>query len=165
MSGKDEIYKYKRFVAIVLITIFGLAIINLPSSNKTETTTSGISSQPEETFESKGCLKVSTRLIDGIATGLLDSNPTGIAAGFVSTDFEDVKMVAIEFIPNGLSDTEIAVFATSDSNLNDESVDGLIIPADAFAKNFSDWGVNPNLNLSTATAGVSEAKECLDFLK
>jgi hypothetical protein len=165
MNDKEEVYKYKRFVAIVLIAIFGVAIINLPSSNEAETTTAGISSQPKETFETKGCLSVSRRLIDGIATGLLDSNPTGIAAGFVSTDFKDVKMVAIEFIPNGLSDAEIAVFATSDTNLSDDTVDGPIFAADGFAKNFSDWGDNPNLNLSTVTAGVSEAKECLDFLK
>jgi hypothetical protein len=74
-------------------------------------------------------------------------------------------MVAIEFIPNGLSDAEIAVFATSDTNLSDDTVDGPIFAADGFAKNFSDWGDNSNLNLSTVTAGVSEAKECLDFLK
>lgn len=155
-------YKNKWFIGLIIFA--SLLVIGSFFGSDDQSSTSTTEVTPIESFASLGCLRVSDTLLNGIATGLLDSKPTGKAAGFVSTDFKDVKMVAIEFIPNGLSDTEVAVFATSDSNLNDDTVDGLIFPADGFAKSFSDWGDNPNLGLSAVTAGVSEAKKCLDFV-
>ena len=122
-------------------------------------------SAPAETFESKGCLPVSARLIEGIGSGFSGSSLTGKAAGFVAPDFADVKFVSVEFVPNGEANAEIAIFATNDDDLDDDTINGLIIPTDGFAKNFSDWGVNNKLNLSIADRGASESRECIDLLK
>jgi hypothetical protein len=157
-------YQNKWFIG--LLAISALVFISSIFGSGSETSTpSSTPPAPMKSFSSMGCLRVSATLVDGISTGLLESVPTGLAAGFVSSEFNDVKMVALEFIPNGTTSKEIAVFATNDNNLNDDSVDGLIFPADGFAKNFSDWGENPNLNLSAVTSGVSEAKDCLSLLK
>lgn len=167
MESKDQIkpaYMNKWFIGLVIVGIVAFIGSFFGSDDELTTDSPNVTTQIKS-FQSMGCLRVSETLLNGISTGLLDSKATGLAAGFVSSEFNDVKMVAVEFIPNGLSNKEVAVFATNDNNLNDDQVDGLIFPADGFAKNFSDWGENPNLNLSTVTAGVSEAKECLDFLK
>jgi hypothetical protein len=118
-------------------------------------------SQAGETFQSFGCLEVSETLVDSIAQGFDSSTLTGRAAGFLASQYADVKFVAVEFVPDGLSDPEVAVFATNDDDLGDLSLNGLIISVDAFAKNFSDWGDAPNLELSIADEGVEESKECL----
>lgn len=166
MKDEKEIpfYQSRGFV-VSLGAVILLIAASISGENEPEEFTAGVASSQTNSFDSLGCLKVSKELIDGISEGLIDSQPTGLAAGFTSSDFENVRMVALEFTPNGFSKSEIAVFATNDSNLNDEKVDGLIFPADGFAKNFSNWGENSNLNLSTVTSGVSQAKECLDFLK
>jgi len=117
-----------------------------------------------ETFASKGCLEVSNYFIEAIGTGILDSRITGRGAGFVASEFADVRFVAVEFIPNGLSDAEVAIFATNDDNLADDQVNGLIFAADSFAQEFSDWGSPEKLGLSIASKGAKESEECLALL-
>ena len=118
---------------------------------------------PTETFAGMGCQRVSQSLIDAIGQGFDSSTLMGRAAGFVASDFKDVRFVAVEFIPGGTSSLEVAVFATNDTDLNDDLIDGLIIPADGFAKEFSDWGASEKLELSIASAGAAESKECLSL--
>ena len=125
-----------------------------------QTTDEQVTSQ---TFESFGCLKVSPNLVSGIASGFDTSELTGRAAGYRSSDYADVKFVAVEFIPNGSSTKEVAVFGTNDDDLNDGSLDGLIIAADGFAKNFSTWGESTNFDLSIADDGARESIECLSL--
>lgn len=115
------------------------------------------------TFQSAGCLVVSPSLVDSIAQGLNNAKATGKAAGFRSSDFADVKFVAVEFIPNGLSEKEVAVFGTNDDNLSDASLDGLILAADGFAKQFSSWGESSSIELSIADDGAKESVECLSL--
>lgn len=125
-----------------------------------ETTDEQVATQ---TFESFGCLKVSPNLVSGIAGGFDTSELTGRAAGYKSSDYADVKFVAVEFIPNGSSTKEVAVFGTNDDDLNDGSLDGLIIAADGFAKQFSTWGESTNFDLSIADAGAQESRDCLSL--
>jgi hypothetical protein len=119
---------------------------------------------PAETFASKGCLEVSNYLIEAIGTGISDSQITGRGAGFLASEFADVRFVAVEFIPNGLSDPEVAIFATNDDNLADEELNGVIFAADGFAQEFSDWGSPETLGLSIASKGAKESEECLALL-
>ena len=72
-----------------------------------------------------------------------------------------MKFVAVEFIPNGDTQTQQAIFATNDDDLSNVTLNGLIIAVDGFAKEFSDWGSAPKFNLSIADEGASESKECL----
>ena len=125
-----------------------------------ETTDEQVTTQ---TFESFGCLKVSPNLVSGIAGGFDSSELTGRAAGYRSSDYADVKFVAVEFIPNGSSTKEVAVFGTNDDDMNDGSLDGLINAADGFAKNFSTWGESTNFQLSIADDGARESIECLSL--
>jgi hypothetical protein len=117
-----------------------------------------------ETFASKGCLEVSKYLLEAIGTGIIDSQITGRGAEFVASEFADVRFVAVEFIPNGLSDAEVAIFATNDDNLADEELNGVIFAADGFAQEFSDWGSPETLGLSSASKGARESEECLALL-
>jgi hypothetical protein len=119
---------------------------------------------PAETFASKGCLEVSNYLIEAIGTGVIDSQITGRGAGFVASEFADVRFVAVEFIPNGLSDAEVAIFATNDDKLADDEVNGLIFAADGFAQEFFTWGSPEKLGLSIASKGAKESEECLALL-
>ena len=117
-----------------------------------------------ETFASKGCLEVSNYLLEAIGSGINDSRITGRGAGFVASEFADVRFVAVEFIPNGLSDAEVAIFATNDDNLADDELNGVIFAADGFAREFSDWGSPETLGLSIASKGAKESEECLSLL-
>ncbi len=115
----------------------------------------------KKTFESAGCLKVSESLVDSIGQGFEYSALTGRAAGFTASQYEDVRFVAVEFLPEGLSDPQIAIFGTNDSDVADVALDGLIIAVDGFATEFSTWGDAPGIGLSIADKGANEAKECL----
>lgn len=117
------------------------------------------------TFESLGCLEVSTTLLDGIGQGFDGSTLTGKAAGFDAPDFADVRFITLEFIPNGDSDSQTALFATNDDNLSDDVINGLIIPVDGFALEFSDWGEAKNLDISSSDKGAAESRNCLGLLE
>ena len=162
-APKKPFYLRTWFFVVAGIVVLSF-IGSLTGAGDDEGSTVAETTAPTETFESKGCLEVSQRLVEGIGQGFSGSSLTGKAAGFDAPDFADVRFVAVEFVPNGETNAEIAIFATNDDNLNDDTINGLIIPADGFAKNFSDWGVNEKLNLSIADKGASESKECIALL-
>lgn len=114
-----------------------------------------------QTFQSFGCLEVSETLVASIGQGFETSNLTGRAAGFKASQYSDVKFLAVEFIPKGLDDPEIAVFGTNDDDISDTNLNGLIISVDGFAKEFSDWGDAPGIGLSITDEGAEESKTCL----
>lgn len=126
-------------------------------------------SAPSETqsvsknFATAGCLPVSPSLVSSIAQGFKTEVTIGRAAGFVASDFADVKFVAVEFTPNGSNTQEVAVFGTNDNNLDDGKLDGLIIAADGFAKEFTTWGESTSIKLSIADRGAKESIECLSL--
>jgi hypothetical protein len=151
--------------------IFTVAVISSMISPDRDTgTNQGPAQESEqeqvstESFSSKGCLEVSNYLVEAIGSGINDSKITGRAAGFVAAEFADVRFVAVEFVPNGLSDAEVAIFATNDDNLADEELNGLIFAADGFAQEFSDWGSPEKLGLSIASEGARDSEECLALL-
>jgi hypothetical protein len=149
-------------IAVVLI---GVAIVSSWfSGGDTDGSPESINeSQTTETFQSFGCLEVSETLVDSIGYGFDSSKLTGRAAGFGASQYGDVKFVAVEFIPDGLSDPEVAVFGTNDDDIGDISLNGLIISVDGFAKEFSDWGDAPGIGLSITDDGAQESKECLSL--
>lgn len=156
---------YLRTWFFVIVGLIVLGVVgSLTGSGEEDTSPNAESSTTTETFESKGCLAVSARLVEGIGEGFEGSTLSGRAAGFDAPDFADVKFVSVEFTPNGETDPQIALFATNDDDLNDGVVNGLIVPADGFAKNFSDWGENDKFNVSSADKGATESKECIDLL-
>jgi hypothetical protein len=135
-----------------------------PEASTTPSRTNDTENAQEiETFSSFGCLPVSESLINSIGQGFETSTLTGRAAGFVARQYADVKFVAVEFVPNGLSEPEVAVFGTNDDDISDVQLNGLIIAVDGFAKEFSDWGDAPNIGLSIGDEGAQEAVECLDL--
>lgn len=148
-------------VLVLIVVAIGSSLFGGGDSESTTEPTG--ESQQTKTFESFGCLEVSETLIDSISQGFDSSTLTGRAAGFVASQYSDVKFVAVEFVPDGLSDPEVAVFATNDDDLSDISLNGLIISVDGFAKEFSDWGEAPNLGLSVVDEGARESKECLSL--
>jgi hypothetical protein len=147
-------------IIVIAVAIVSSWISGGDSNNSPEPTSQ---SQQTQTFESYGCLEVSETLVDSISQGFDSSTLTGRAAGFIASQYSDVKFIAVEFIPDGLSDPEIAVFGTNDDDISDISLNGLIISVDGFAKEFSDWGDAPNIGLSIADEGAEESKECLSL--
>lgn len=161
----DRSQKQKTFIIVVAVLAFLsiLGSLNPESSGSSGNVTSATADSNSKTFETAGCLRVSQELIDSIGQGFQGSQLTGNAAGYTASDFADVRFVAVEFIPNGDSQTQTAVFATNDDDLSNVTLNGLIVPVDGFAKQFSDWGVAPKLNLSITDAGAKEAIECLNL--
>jgi hypothetical protein len=148
---------------IVVLIVAGVVSSWVSGGDSDSSTESASESETAQTFQSFGCLEVSETLVDSISQGFDGSTLTGRAAGFLASQYSDVRFVAVEFVPDGLSDPEVAVFATNDDDLSDISLNGLIIPVDGFAKEFSDWGEAPNLELSIADKGATESVECLSL--
>ncbi len=146
------------FVLLVLPRLLGFGSSETGPAPSTSATA-------DITFESLGCLEVSTTLLDGIGQGFDGSTLTGKAAGFDAPDFADVRFITLEFIPNGESDSQTALFATNDDNLSDDVINGLIIPVDGFALEFSDWGEAKNLDISSSDKGAAESRNCLGLLE
>lgn len=119
------------------------------------------SAPAERTFASEGCLGISEDLLESIWLGMDNTTLTGKAAGFVAAEYQQIKFVAVEFLLNGVADPQVAVFATNDSLLSDSKLDGLIIAADGFAKEFSSWGQALDVEFSIADLGAKESKDCL----
>lgn len=146
------------------ITIIGLGLALLLTGCSSSASSAPEDLKPSVTFESKGCLDVSARLVNGIGQGFVTSDLNGRAAGFIASEYKDVKFIALEFTPKGDTDVQVAIFGTNDNDLSDDIFDGLIIPVDGFAKEFSDWGQG-RFDLSIADKGATESKECLALLK
>ena len=155
------------FFAFLVVLFIGSLVngtdeaeLNVSQSGSGSAATSG---ETAKTFQNARCLEVSPTLVDSIGQGFDGSTLTGRAAGFIASQYADVKFVAVEFTPNGLSEPSIAVFGTNDDDLSDMKLDGLIIPVDGFAKEFSDWGDAAALGLSITDAGAKESIECLSL--
>jgi hypothetical protein len=118
-----------------------------------------------KTFESEGCIPVSDERLESISVGINFSKITGRAAGHDAPDFGQFTFVAVEFIPNGTSDPQIAVFATDDDDISDQSGNGLTFSVDSFATGFSDWGELPDAEFSMSSRGAREAKDCISLPK
>lgn len=155
--------KQKTTIAVILAIVLLGSIGNLlPSKDEVSTSSSTDSSSASaKTFDSFGCLRVSEELVSSIAQGFDGSKLTGNAAGYRASEYADVKFVAVEFIPNGDTASQKAVFATNDDDLANATLNGLIVAVDGFAKEFSDWGSAPKLNMSIADKGANESLECL----
>lgn len=158
--------RQKIVISAVLVIFVAGSLGNLFPQSPTAPESS--SSQPDtnsetsaKTFDSAGCLRVSEELVDSISQGFDGSKLTGNAAGYRAAGYADVKFVAVEFIPNGETDSQEAVFATNDDDLSNSTLNGLIVAVDGFAKQFSDWGSAPKLNMSIADEGANESIECL----
>ena len=132
---------------------------NTPSTSTTSRPSASATPQ-QKTFASEGCLAISEDLLESISLGM-DGAPTGKAAGFVASDYRDIKFVAVEFVLDGIAGPQVAVFATNDSDLSDNKLDGLILAADGFAREFSTWGEALDTDFSIADAGAMESKDCL----
>lgn len=157
--------KQKTTISVIVVILLTSAVGNLfPSKgDSTASPSQEPSSSTSQTFESAGCLRVSEELVDSISQGFDGAKLTGNAAGFLASEYADVKFVAVEFIPNGDTATQKAVFATNDDDLSNASLNGLIVAVDGFAKEFSDWGSAPKLNMSIADKGAKESLECLSL--
>jgi hypothetical protein len=137
-----------------------------PSRSSAQSETPSPTSTPVptlKTFESEGCIPVSEELLESISLGINFSKITGRAAGHNAPDFGQLTFVAVEFIPNGTSDPQIAVFATNDDDISDQSPNGLTFSVDAFATGFSDWGEMPDAEFSMSSRGAREAKDCISL--
>ena len=151
-------------LSVVLLS-FTISLISPKdtSSSSTDSSAAAIAEAGDElpNFNSQECLVVSAYLLNGIGEGFPDSTLTGKAAGYASTDFTNVKFVALEFIPTGEVEPLVAIVATNDDDLSDDTQEGLIFSADGYAKNFSQWGSPESLELSHLSAGAQEAVQCL----
>jgi len=157
-------YRRGWFIAASIVFVV-LVLPRLLGFGSAESGPAPSSSAPADiSFESLGCLEVSTTLLDGIGQGFDGSTLTGKAAGFDAPDFADVRFITLEFIPDGESDAQTALFATNDDNLSDDVINGLIIPVDGFALEFSDWGDAKNLDISASDKGAAESRNCLALL-
>jgi hypothetical protein len=166
-NAKKPIYLRTWFIVTVALLVLGL-IGSMNPSKKVEnssTTTTSETKEPAVTFESMGCLKVSPRLLNGIGTGFGGSKLSGKAAGFKASEYKDVKFISLEFTPKGESTPQTAIFGTNDDDLSDDVINGLIVPVDGFAKEFSDWGQSGRFQLSISDKGATESKQCLTLLK
>ena len=160
---------YLRTWFIVVTAVAAFAIIGALNPSKSQPnaapTPTPTEVESEVTFENKGCLSVSPTLLNGIGQGFGGSELSGKAAGFIASDFADVKFIALEFTPTGETTSQIAIFGTNDDDLSDDIINGLVIPVDGFAKEFSDWGQSAQVDLSVSDQGVAESKECLALIK
>ncbi len=165
-SESKNPFSYRVFIQAILSLLLVGLVTSCASSNSGNLgeESSGEQEASTESFESKGCLEVSTYLTEAIGTGIMDGQITGRAAGFIASEFADVKFVAVEIAINGVSEPRQAVFATNDDILNDDQLNGVIFAADAFAQEFSDWGSPEKLGLSIASTGAKESVECLALL-
>lgn len=169
--AKEKKAFYQRWWFLALVIIFGLGAIgsilnpdtDLSSGPDSSTQTGNSGTTSNENFESFGCLGVSPELHQSIGLTLKDSSLPGNAAGFKSPDYVDVKFVAVEFIPNGQSETYVALFATNDDNLADTKNTGLVVAVDGFAKEFSGIGESLDLGVSSTDRGAQEAIQCLSL--
>ena len=130
------------------------------ASSSATPTSSPKTSAPPKTFASEGCIAISGDLLESIGLGM-EGATTGKAAGFVASEYQDIKFVAVEFVLDGVAGGQVAVFATNDSDLGDRELDGLIIAADGFAREFSSWGNAIDTDFSIADAGAKESEDYL----
>lgn len=146
----------KILTSIALILSATISLSACGANNfSSETSTQG------ETFSSKGCISIPDSLGQAIAAGLHDdATATGKFAGFPSSDYADIKMVAVELAISGISSKQVAVFATQGSS-NDG---GIVVSVDSMAETYSDWGHPRKLDLSIASSGAQDAKDCLELL-
>ena len=125
----------------------------------------------DQSFDDRHCKKVSDALLDAIATGLTTDGRGSLGDGFAvrSRDFEKVWMVAADIdAPSMNGPDEIAVWATNSRPDTGIGGIGLIAAADAFAKEFSDWGEAANegsaLHMTGMEHGIDQAKRCVQEL-
>lgn len=122
----------------------------------------------EQAFDDRHCEKVSDVLLDAIATGLTTDGRGTLGDGYAvrSRDFDKVWMVAADIdAPSMNGPDEIAVWATNSRPDTGIGGIGLIAAADAFAKEFSDWGEAANegsaLYMTGTEHGIDQAKRCV----
>lgn len=115
---------------------------------------------PEPTEEpASDCLDVPGELTAAITRGATDPGDfvPGNAAAYRSPDHGKVYLVALEFAGAGADN--VGVWATNSL----EAGGGLIMAADGFANEFTDWpdAMTTAAAINAASPGVSEAKDCL----
>jgi hypothetical protein len=106
------------------------------------------------------CLSVSLAKAKAIARGAQDG--TGFkplaAAAYRSPDFSKVYFIAVRFSATGVSDQQ-GVWVSNGLGPGG----GLILSADAIAKNFTDWrdASTTDAKISGADPGIEKALDCL----
>lgn len=157
--------KRRKITTSIIVSLVFLSILGnlFPGDPKDSGPKGTQESESQVTFDSYGCLRVSEELVNSIGQAFEGSTLSGKAAGFEASDYADVKFVSVEFRPNGDTENLTAVFATNDDDLSNVTLNGLIIPVDGFAKEFTDLGVATKLDLSIADKGAKESIECLSL--
>jgi hypothetical protein len=130
--------------------------------------TSGEETTPveETTMETSLCEKVPKSLVRAIESGLTVQGGGQLkgAKAVKSNDFESVYYVSAELQGPGLEGSgDIATWATNSLKAGE----GLILAADAVAKEFSDWGADvgegsaPAETMSLDNDGAEESRACV----
>ena len=112
---------------------------------------------PESSFD---CLTVDEAMAEAILAGATASGMTAVRAGAVrSPDFERVYFIALEFALAG-SQNVVGVWASNSL----ERGGGIILSADSFAKEFSDWGdaATTASPISPADRSIRAARDCIE---
>jgi hypothetical protein len=121
-----------------------------------------------EPAEDSRCLRVSAALKKGIATGLIVEygGKLGKATAVRSEDFEKVWYVSAVIRGPGLGSDTVGTWATNADPSGPPS--GLIIAADAIAREWSDWGAAAEEGSPAAEVrglendGAQESRDCLE---
>lgn len=107
------------------------------------------------------CLAVGQTMAEGILTGETAAGPVSAvrASAFRSPDFENVYFIAVEFTLSG-AENVVGVWASNSL----ERGGGIILSADAFAKEFSDWpdAETTSAAISPADPSIRKARDCVE---
>lgn len=105
------------------------------------------------------CLRVDREMADLIMTAGTGAGMAAVRASAVrSPDFEQVFFIAVEFSLTGTSNT-VGVWASNSLAPGG----GLVLSADAFAKEFSDLpdAATTDANISPADPSIRDARDCV----
>lgn len=173
MKGCFKFIGYGILGFIVLAIVLIVALPKTPKQSKTvqpaqPTATSTPILRPTNTPKPPPaylarCLDVPKEKIDGIATGLtvggggtLDAST---AQAVQSNDYKKVFFIAAAIHGQGFGDKgKIALWASNSLQVSE----GIILPVDAMAKEFSDWGKGDE-RLSQFDDGGQEAIKCVEY--
>jgi hypothetical protein len=106
------------------------------------------------------CVAVSAKKLKNIATGLTVGGGGSLTNGFAvkSNDYAEVWFIAAVIDGPGMGNGVVGIWASNRLEAND----GLIFAIDAFAEEFSDWGVGSttDANITQSDDGAQEAAQC-----
>lgn len=124
-----------------------------PSTHDATPPPARATTEPSQPSPSR-CETASSALTSAIETGLTVTGGGSLSNAYIvkSGDFQNVYFVAARIEGEGLDDT-VGVWAA-----HGPDADGFIFSADAFAREFSEWG--PGRGFSSSDDGFAEARDC-----